>query len=133
MKTPEDIFDDIYAHIKGSALETECSGLLSEERPVGSKKEDITIVVFPATGGQHQMASVNVNIYVPDIQTEHGQWRRNRARCRKIASVAAEVLKHQGVNKDYRFTLSQQGITKSFEGKNEHIINTRLDYQVVNN
>lgn len=130
MKTPEDIFDDIYDHIKGSELEAECSGILSEERPKGSVKEDITIVVFGPTGKQEQTASVNVNIFVPDIQID-GQWRRDKQRCRILARIASVVLKHQGQNKDYQFTLGQQGIAKSYEGKNEHIINTRLDYRSV--
>lgn len=130
MKTPEDIFDDIYDHIKGSELESECTGILCEERPKGSTKEDITIVVFGTTGGQEQRASVNVNIFVHDIQVD-GQWRRNKQRCRALTRIAAEVLKHQDQNKDYRFSLGQQSVAKSYEGKNEHIINTRLDYRSV--
>ena len=130
MRTPEDIYDDIYEHIKGSELDAETTGEVTDKREKESTKEDVTIVVYTANGVQLQYASVNVNVYVHDIQV-NGQWRKDRTRCRQLARIAAEVLKKQGNNKDYRFTIDSQAVKQSPEGKNEHIINTRLDYRSV--
>lgn len=68
MKSDIDIKDDIYKHIKGSALEKAVTGKLckASKRPANSNKEDIIISILDNGSGQMQEAFVNVNIYVKD-------------------------------------------------------------------
>lgn len=131
MKTESAIFDDIYQHIKLSALMQTCTGVLTDMRPAASTKEDVTIEVVSGQMGQIQQAFVNVRIYVQDIQV-NGQWQKDKARCRTLEELALEVLDHQRNNMDYRFTVETQNTASSYEGKNEHIIKTRLLYKACN-
>lgn len=131
MKTPSNIFDDIYQHIKASSMMQTCTGVLTDMRPAASTKEDVTIEVVPGQMGQIQLAYVNVRIYVQDIQV-NGQWQMNKARLRQLEALAATVLDHQRQNMDYRFSIDSMDTSPSYEGKNEHIIKTRLFYQTCN-
>ena len=68
MKSDIEIAKFVYHKIKGSSLESDITGKLSDRgRPNKSHKEDIVISVLANEGcGQIQRAYVNVNIYVQD-------------------------------------------------------------------
>lgn len=127
MKTDIDIKDDIYFHVKGSALEKSVDGRLCKRmRPNGSDKEDIVISVLANQNGQIQEATVNVNIYVRDVYV-CGQYEEDGIRCRELCRIAWECL-NVGRGEDYRFELDSQRVLP-VEGKNEHFINNRLLYR----
>lgn len=126
MKTDIDIKDDIYSHLKESALEKSVDGRLCKRmRPNGSDKEDIVISVVANQNGQIQEAVVNVNVYVRDVFVR-GQYEEDTIRCRELCRMAWEVLE-VGRGGDYRFVLDRQRVLP-VEGKNEHFINNRLIY-----
>lgn len=130
MKSDIDIKDDIYNHIKGSALERAVTGKLKKtKRPNGSDKEDIVISILENGSGQIQEAFVNVNIYVKD-NIRDGQAEVNDPRCRELCKVAIEVLE-VGRGSGFRFTLDKQRVMP-VNGKNEHFINNKLLYKQVN-
>lgn len=131
MKSDIDIKDDIYKHIKGSALERAVTGKLckSSKRPAGSNKEDIIISILDNGSGQIQEAFVNVNIYVKD-NIRNGQAEMDDSRCRELCKVAIKVLE-VGRGSDFRFTLDKQRVMP-VNGKDEHFINNKLLYKQVN-
>lgn len=131
MKSDIDIKDDIYNHIKGSALERAVTGKLckSSKRPNGSDKEDIVISILDNGSGQIQEAFVNVNIYVQDnIRDEQAEV--NDSRCRELCRIAIDVLEVV-YGPGFRFTLDKQRVMP-VNGKNEHFINNKLLYKQVN-
>lgn len=130
MKTDEDIKDDIFHILKGSALEYAVTGKLCKtKRPYNSDKEDIVISVLDNENGQIQKAFVNVNIYVRDYIRD-GQAEEDSIRCRELAKMAAYILE-VGRGNGFRFVLDKQRITP-VNGKDEHFINNRLLYKQVN-
>lgn len=129
MKTDIDIKDDIYALIKGSALESAVTGELRKTlRPLNSTKEDIVIAVVASRNGLIQEAIVNVNIYVKDV-SRGGQDEENSARLRTLADTAKTLFESYH-NETFWVTLSEQRI---YEAKGEHVINNRLNYKQCNN
>lgn len=131
MKSDIEIKDDIFKHIKGSALEKAVTGKLckSSKRPSNSSKEDIVISILDNGSGQMQEAFVNVNIYVKD-NIRDGEAEVNDSRCRELCRIAVQVLE-TGRGESYRFTLDKQRVLE-VNGKNEHLINNKLFYQVNN-
>lgn len=79
MKSDIEIAKFVYHKIKGTELERNVSGKLSDRgRPNKSDKEDIVISVLANEGcGQIQRAYVNVNIYVKDLwNSETKTWEK---------------------------------------------------------
>ena len=130
MKSDIEIKDDIFKHIKGSALEKAVTGKLRKsKRPSNSSKEDIVISILDNGSGQMQDAFVNVNIYVKD-NIRDGEAEVNDPRCRELCRIAMQVLEI-GRGESYRFTLNKQRVLE-VNGRNEHFINNKLFYQVNN-
>ena len=130
MKTDIDIKDEMYKHIKGSALAKEVNGQLRKTlRPANSNKEDIVISMLSNVNGQIQEAYINVNVYVPDVLRDN-QAEENTPRLRTLCKLSHDVLK-VGYGASYRFVLeSQRGLEA--EGRDEHLINNRIIYKQCN-
>lgn len=130
MKSDIDVKDDIYGHIKGSALEKAVTGKLRKtKRPNGSGKEDIVISVLANQNGQIQECFVNVNIYVRDIYRDN-QAEEDTTRLRVLCNMSEELLK-VGFGDSYRFELDSQRVIE-VNGKDEHVINNKLLYRQCN-
>jgi len=69
-KTTSDVIDDVIALIEASQLKSVVNGSIykSQNRPIGSKAEDIIVNCIASTHEQFQEFSVNVNIFVPRIE-----------------------------------------------------------------
>ena len=131
MRTDTEIKDGIFHYIKGTRLETAVTGqLLKTRRPKNSDKEDIVISVLANEGTQKQEAVVKVNIYVQD-NTIDGQPEEDSIRCRELGNIAKEVLEVFRVD-GARVALSRP--PRSFEAEDIpwHIVNCKLDYQLIN-
>lgn len=127
MKTDEEIKDDIYALLKGSDLEAAVSGELRKtQRQKDSDAEDIIISVLDSNVAQWQMATVNVNIYVPDIHYNNGA-DEDCPRLRELSRMAAQILQ-SGNKDDFKYKLVRQRVFKN-EAKDEHFINNRVEYR----
>lgn len=131
MRTDAEIKDDIFRHIKGTSLEVAVTGqLLKTRRPKNSDKEDIVISVLANEGTQKQEAVVNVNIYVEDNVID-GQPEEDSIRCREIGNIAKDVLEVFRVN-GARVTLGRPPRVFEIDDIPWHIVNCRLNYQIIN-
>ena len=129
--TDIDIKDEVYAWVNASGLAGMVSGrVYKDQRPMNSDKEDITIAVIARNAGyQIQEATVNVNVYVPDIR--RGQEAiENTARLRELCSEAASLFEYRHTG-DTIISLSRQEVSK-VNGIDWHIINNRLSIRYNN-
>jgi carbohydrate-selective porin OprB len=96
MKTGSDIIDIIWKQVAASDLKGQLSGgIYKVRRPANSVKEDAVINTLPVTGNQVQRATVNLNIYVPDVTLAIGgitQQQPNHARLTLLAEKAAAAI-----------------------------------------
>ena len=130
MKTAKEIATDIKTFLDGTNLPSEISGVIvCRDRPKNSKKEDVCISVIANEVGQLQMATINVNIYVPDVQKD-GQFIENEVRTRKLQRLFADVLERHHCGFYYFWTDSMTCF--GVDGLNEHLINFKLIYKTVN-
>lgn len=131
MRTDTEIKDDIFRYIRGTVLPTAVAGqLLKTRRPKNSDKEDIVISVLTNEGNQKQEAVVNVNIYIEDNVVD-GQPEEDSIRCREIGNIAKEVLEVFSVD-GARVTLDRPPRVFEVEEIPWHIVNCRLNYQLIN-
>lgn len=135
MKNDEQITDDIYLHLLENGMSEEINGELLDgyDRKIGSHNEDITIQVISSRTDEVQIATVNVNIYVPDVFID-GQYQKDKDRIDYLCGKAWKVLKQGGNAKDYRFRCETQRVLKTAasENQNEHVIINKLEYKHYN-
>lgn len=130
MKNDEEIKTDIYKVIQGSKLQKEVTGIVKKtKRPRNSKKEDIVISILSNENAQLQIATVNVNIYVQD-EIVGNQPEEDTKRCDKLCKLA-EQLFDMFRGDGYRARLLSQRVYE-VEGADEHIINNKIEYKIVN-
>jgi len=123
--TDIDIKDELYMWLKGSDLAGTVSGsVYKDQRPMNSTKEDIIIAVIARdAGSQMQEATVNVNIYVPDIMRGK-DCVENSARLRTLCTKAAMMFEYHHTG-DRVISLARQEVFKA-NGIDWHVINNRL-------
>lgn len=136
MKTEEEIEDDIFKVVNGSALAKELSGKIYTgiHRPTDSTKEDITIKCLSMSLDSMRdvlEAYVNVNIYIAD-KLLGKSYEKNRVRIRTISSLAESVLHRAGKGNDFS-TLVESIQSYEAEGTKqpEHFINIKVKHKSV--
>lgn len=73
MRTPQQMIDVVFDHLKGSSLHTAITGKLAKNsRPTGSELEDVVINSLTANNTQLQKGVLNVNIHVPNVEVNAG-------------------------------------------------------------
>lgn len=90
MKSDIDIAKFVYHKIKGTDLERNVTGKLSDRgRPNKSDKEDIVISILANEGcGQIQRAYVNVNVYISDQWNARTKaWEKNTQRVGELCEL----------------------------------------------
>ena len=95
MKSDIEIAKFVYHKIKGTDLERNVTGKLSDRgRPNKSDKEDIVISVLANEGcGQIQRAYVNVNVYVRDLwNSETKAWEKDTLRVGKLCELCKFLI-----------------------------------------
>ena len=125
IKTDIDIKDDIYGWLSGSALVGLISGkVYKDARPMNSDKEDIVISVLARDAGpQVQYATVNINIYVPDLR--RGQEAvEDIPRLRTLSTSAASLLEYKN-DKGAVYELDSQEVL-AVNGTDWHVINNQM-------
>ncbi len=131
MRTDTEIKDDIFRYIRGTVLPIAVTGqLLKTRRPKNSDKEDIVISVLANEGNQKQEAVVNVNIYIEDNVVDE-QPEEDSIRCREIGNIAKEALEVFSVD-GARVTLDRPPRVFEVEEIPWHVVNCRLNYQLIN-
>ncbi|MBO0947283.1 hypothetical protein [Fibrella forsythiae] len=130
-KTPLDVLTILSQRLKNSDLEEAITGKVRKlKRPAKSKLEDVVINTIAVSPNQIQLATANVNIYVPDllIQEEEGsQSEANLIRLKELGQLAIELL--EGVyTQAYCYTLGKQYIVEE-PLTNSHYLNIRVEFQ----
>ena len=129
--TDIDIKDELYMWINGSSLAGMVSGkVYKDQRPLNSDKEDITIAILARDAGrQMQEATVNVNIYVPDIRRGK-EAIEDVKRLRTLCTEASQLFEYYHTG-DRIVALSSQEVFKA-NGIDWHVINNRLQVRYNN-
>ena len=139
MKSDIEIAKFVYHKIKGSSLEKDVTGKLSDRgRPDKSDKEDIVISVLANEGcGQIQRAYVNVNVYVCDQwNSSTKSWEKHTERVGKLCELSKFLFnmheeEYHIVPRECSQKVMPTGV--SFEsGHTEHFINNKLYIEICN-
>lgn len=125
IRTDIDIKDGIWEWVSGSSLAGMVSGsVYKDQRPLNSDKEDIIISVLARNAGsQIQEATVNVNVYIPDLRRGK-EAVENTPRLREVSTTAAELFEYHHFGWGI-YELASQEIIK-VNGIDWHVINNRL-------
>ena len=131
IQTDIDIKDGIWEWIASSSLAGEVSGsIYKDQRPLNSTKEDIVIAVLARdAGSQIQNATVNVNIYIPDVRRGK-EAIDDTKRLRTVSTLAASILEYRHIGYAI-YELASQEIFKA-NGVDWHVINNRLSVKFCN-
>lgn len=134
MKTDIDICIDVYRLVNKSAIKDAINGEVSYlHRKDGSTKEDCIISVLESQVYQIQDSKINVNVYVPD-QDSNGRKEMAVARVKALANICKGVFgdgKRSVFGDGFKITLEKQRIL-SVNGKDEHVINNTLRFKFNN-
>lgn len=108
--------DEVKSAIKGK--------LYNDSRPINSLNEDIVVnTITITTVFKPQLATSNINIYVPDIEGI-----KNSRRLKEISRVVRKVFEeHQFIGKSVY--ISDLGIIQEQNGK-EHYVNLRIQWRI---
>lgn len=138
MITTLDILDIIYARLAASDMiigttNSISGGLYKLVRPMDASKEDIVINCLPVTNDLLQLATVNVNIYVPDLHASVGgiqQHLPDLARLDELAAMAITSLKDVNTPGYYFYVASQ--VVYNEEAIHQHFVNIRIEFRNIN-
>lgn len=133
-----DILDIVYAKLAASDLLVGTTNPVSGHlykitRPQGSASEDVVINCLPVTSDYLQLATVNVNIYVPDLHSEYNsteQYLPDLARLDTLAAMAITAL-YGEYRPGYFFYITSQ-VVYAEEATHEHFINLRVEFKNIN-
>lgn len=130
MISPLDAIDSIYTLLKTSQLKNAITGgLYKVQRPDDSKKEDIVINALPVTPGDINLCTVNVNVYVNDLQVSIGgkpQQQPDIQRLKQLADLGKMSLLEYS-SQVFKFEITNIGLIRE-ESVNQHFLNFRLEY-----
>lgn len=138
MITTLDITDILYAKLAASDLVGTTSSITGSiyklTRPMDSVKEDVVINCLPVTGTNPlQLATANVNIYVPDLHaTVNGirQYLPDFARMDTLAAKAIAAVDNTNAA-GYFYWVASQSIFDE-DTTHQHFINLRIDFKNIN-
>ena len=135
MKTVIDTVDEIYQLVAVPIVKNMITGsVYPDKRPDGSELGDVVINSLPITGAQLQVAVVNINIHVPNLQlTINGQndnSQPNRKRLKEIADVIIPLVKNAIINN----MVTDVETVSRIEEKDlkEHYLNIRVKINSIN-
>lgn len=131
IKTDIDIKDALWTWVSESGLAGMVSGeVYKDQRPLNSDKEDITIAVLARdAGSQIQEATVNINVYVPDVRRGK-EAIEDTKRLRELSRAAADFFEYHHFGYGI-YELASQEIFK-VNGADWHVINNRLSVRYSN-
>lgn len=131
IQTDIDIKDGIFDWLREAPFVGALSGsLYKDRRPLNSDKEDIVIAVLARDAGpQIQLATVNVNIYIPDVRRGK-EAVEDAPRLREISRLAADYMEYHNFGRGI-YELDSQEILKA-NGIDWHVINNRLSVRFNN-
>ena len=134
MKTTFEVSDLIYGIVNVPAVTSVITGkVYKDQRPADSKKEDVVINCLPISVDQFQQATVNVNVYVNDLDVKIDgvpQRMPNHSRLKQLSVIATGLLaKYFGTEQIFKIT--SQSLIKE-NTLSQHYINIRIEYKNTN-
>lgn len=130
MKSDVEVRQDILAIVNASAIKTSIGGSVRIiPRAARSASEDCIISVVASQNGQIQDCTVNVNVYVPNINNG-GDSVEDVGRTSQLAKICEGALL-SGFGDGFRYWLDSQRILE-VSGKDEHVINNVIRYKQLN-
>ncbi len=131
MKSDVEVRQDVFSVLKAAGIKEIIGGSLRYiPRAEKSKAEDCIISVLDSNNAQIQDCIVNVNVYVPNI-TSGGESVENVTRTKQLASVFETMFRNDIHTEDFSLFLEKQRILPVV-GKDEHVINNRINYKTIN-
>lgn len=134
METTFQAVDAIYKALNDGGFESLITGQLYKgERPTGSEKEDVVINCLPMSNDQVQLATVNVNIYTPDLEMKIDgvpQFIANDRRLKSLCESAISLLEFVADDLHDFYVVSQSVVPE--ESIHQHFVNLRLEYKFYN-
>jgi hypothetical protein len=134
--TAEQIEQILYERVKEAALPISGDVYYRDMRPLyegdAQHKEDVVVAVSGGQGGDLIKGTCVVNVYVPDILTNSGQYYKDIKRCREISAMLDVLPKQIRTGSSVYFTRSELIITLAEPNLNEHFVSLKMDFKVVN-
>lgn len=135
METTFEAVDAIYKVLNDGGFESLITGRMYKdvERPTGSTKEDVVINCLPMSNDQVQLATINVNIYVPDLEIKvdsKPQFIKNTMRLKSLADAAISLLEFVADDL-HDFYIESQGVVPELS-IHQHYVNLRIQYKYYN-
>lgn len=128
-KTEKQIEKDIFHIIRNSELKEIIAGKFYRAgmRPKNAMTEDAVVKFLTGIDGQEQSGIVLINIYVPDIPSNDGEFVEDISRIDSLEQSLNNILSL----KSNEYLFEKDGTPKSFpvEGIAQHFINLRLHYR----
>ena len=90
----------------------------------------MTINVLDGINGQEQEAVVNVNVYVPDVNYQVGEFVQDEERIRELSDICINLLDGYSCD-DYLLNIEKQRVFPLVESS-QHVINNRVLFKIVN-
>lgn len=126
---------DVFAMVKGSALETAINGGVyhAGTRPRDSKSEDIVVRYSSGSSVGVQSGIVSVFIYVQDIAPfSDGVFVKDGERVLQLEALASDWVSTLTADKsNYLFSLADAIATDSQETTHEHVVVIQLYYRYI--
>ena len=121
--TSNDIFNIVWTALRNSCLSYEVPTMYADHFPTSTSNNKLTgefIVVAPLSNavGDIQVATININIYVPDVTpTIDGSEQRypNRKRLGELSALAYKVLSMYPSNGRYYFDVQSETLFSESE------------------
>ncbi|MBO4549452.1 MAG: hypothetical protein J5733_01870 [Bacteroidaceae bacterium] len=131
MKSDVEVRQDVFSVLKAAGINEIIGGSLRYiPRAEKSKAEDCVISVLDSNNAQIQDCIVNVNVYVQNI-TSGGESVENVTRTKQLAGIFETLFKNDIHTDDFSMFLEKQRILPVV-GKDEHVINNRINYKSIN-
>lgn len=130
-KTGSEIEQDVYDIIVASPLNEEIRGNVYKEgtRPKDPNSEDAVVSFHTGLDGQFQTGTININIYVPNIDNGSKVFVKDTDRCIYLERKADDIVRSLKPT-DYIFSLG--GIIQTFKLENveEYFVNVKLKFEL---
>lgn len=115
--------------VSSNALSSLSGKIITTTRPDNSGKEDAVISVLDNHNDEIQQVTINVNVYVPDINPK-GYYEEDGIRLKDLCIICKDLFEKKSLDlllfKEY-----QQKVYKN-ESTSEHFINNKIIYKFNN-
>ncbi len=137
MRTESEILQLVYDIVKGSSLYTfiqkHNGELYKKKRPIHRVGNmDIIVAVLAGTNGKLQRFTVNVNVYIQDINS-NGEFFEDTALSKQVQAKCAELFEHFDKN-EYFISFAEGSVPKTFaiEDTHEHFVRNEIFITIQN-